>query len=95
MDAWSIQLEKITESPTSLAAAVNRLLTVLTGEQKLMLALTPEDELFDLHFSLGLAIRNAFGLHEPGNKLLVDCDTDHPDDASGAIILELWKKLQC
>lgn len=95
MDAWSSRLEKITESPNSLAAAVNRLLTVLTGEQKLTLALMPENDLIDLHFTLGLAIRNAFGLHEPGSKLLVDCGASHPDDASGAIILELWKKLQC
>lgn len=69
-------------------------MTVLTGEQKLMIALMPEEDLLDLHFTLGLAIRNAFRLHEPGNKLLIDCGTVHPDDASQAIILELWRKLQ-
>lgn len=94
MDAWSSQLENITESPNSLADAVNRLQTVLTGEQKLMIALMPEDDLIDLHFTLGLAIRNAFGLHESDNKLLTECGTVHPDDASQAIIFELWKKLQ-
>lgn len=95
IDTWSRQLKNITEPPKTVAVAVKRLLAILTGEQKLMLALTPEDDLVDLHFTLGLAIRNAFGLHEPGNKLLVDCGTVHPDDASGVIIKELWKKLQC
>ena len=52
-----------------------------------------EDDLIDLHFTLGLAIRNAFGLHDLGSKLLLDCSVVHPDDASGAIILNLWGKL--
>ena len=69
-------------------------MTVLDGEQKLAIALMKEDDLFDLHFDLGLAIRNAFGLHEPGSKLLADCGMAHPDDASGVIITKLWGRLK-
>jgi aspartyl protease family protein len=60
---------------------------ILSGEEKLMIALMPEDELIDLHFGLGLAVRNAFGLHKPESKLLSSCGTSHPDDASGVIKL--------
>ncbi|WP_370869898.1 DUF6794 domain-containing protein [Methylobacter sp.] len=52
------------------------------------------------HFGLGMAIRNAFGLHEQGSKLLASCNNNelynsvHPDDASGMVILALWQSLQ-
>lgn len=46
-------------------------MAVLDGEQKLAMTLMKKDGLFDLHFDLGLAIRNAFGLHETGSKLSV------------------------
>ncbi|MBE0435806.1 MAG: hypothetical protein IBX56_08390, partial [Methylomicrobium sp.] len=63
-------------------------------EEKFEIAVMPEKDLFNLHFGLGLAIRNAFRLHESGSKLLSSCGTSHPDDASGVIILNLWRKLQ-
>ena len=58
------------------------------------IAAIPEDYLIDLHSDLGMEIRNAFGLHDLCSKLLSDCDEVHPNDASGVIIKELWKKLQ-
>jgi hypothetical protein len=48
-----------------------------------------EEDLIDLHFSLGMAIWNVFGLHEPGRKLLASCGVEHPDDASG---VSTWTK---
>lgn len=42
-----------------------------------------EDELIDLHFSLGMAIQNAFGLHVPWSELLASCDVMPPDKAWG------------
>ncbi|MGZ4971307.1 MAG: DUF6794 domain-containing protein [Limisphaerales bacterium] len=63
-----------------------------------ILTLTQED-LINLHFGLGMAIRNAFGLHEQGSKLLTSCNNNelynsvHPDAASGEIIDALWIKL--
>jgi hypothetical protein len=50
--------------------------------------------LINLHFSLGIAIRNAFGLHNADSKLLASSDiATHPDDVSGVIIKAFWDKL--
>ena len=53
-----------------------------------------EDELIELHFGLGLSIRNAFGLHDADSKLFRDCGVDNADDASSVIIKALWNKLK-
>ena len=67
---------------------------ILEGEHKVALAVMREEDLFNLHFSLGMAIRNAFGLHVPWSKLLASCGVIHPDDASGVIIQTLWRRLR-
>jgi hypothetical protein len=69
--------------------AVERLMSILEDEHKVALAIMQEEDLMDLHFSLGMAIRNVFGLHEPGRKLLASCGVEHPDDASG---FSTWTK---
>jgi len=89
----STQLKKIITIPGTVNDAVDFLMRILTDEQKNEIAALREDELFDLHFTLGLTIRNIFGLHDLGGKLVADCGTPHPDDAAGVIIKELWKKL--
>lgn len=73
--------------------AVERLMFLLSGEEKLMIAMMQEDDLIDLRLGLGLAVRNAFGLHDSGSKLLSSCGTCHPDDASDLIIKALWCNL--
>jgi uncharacterized protein DUF6794 len=90
---WPASFELNLQPPETVAEAVDRLMLILDDEQKRVLAAIAEDELIDLHFSLGLAIRNAFGLHEPGSKLLADCGVLHPDDGAGIIVRELWSKL--
>lgn len=52
-----------------------------------------EEDLYDLHFTLGLAIRNAW-LNQVDSYLRAACGTYHPDDASHVIISELWRTLQ-
>ena len=94
----------IYQQPETVDDAVNRLLMILEGNYKLVLATMQEEELIDLRFSLGLAIQNAFGLHEPGSKLLASCNNavypnasynfTHPGDASEVIISELWRALR-
>ena len=91
-------------TPETVADAVNRVLMVMEGEQKVVLAVMQEKDLINLRFSLGKGIRNAFRLHEPGSKLLASCknaiypkasyNVIHPDDTSGVIIRELWRVLQ-
>jgi hypothetical protein len=80
--------------PETVDEAVERLMSVLEDEHKAVLAFMQEEDLIDFHFSLGLAIRNAFGLHVPWSKLLASCGVVHPDDASGVIIQALWRQLR-
>jgi hypothetical protein len=90
---WSEFNDDKLKPPASVDEAVDRLLGILSVEDKIIIAGMQEPELIELHFSLGMMIRNAFGLHDPGNKLLADCSVSHPDDASGVIIKNIWKKL--
>ena len=91
---WSTFLEDNFGLPETADEAVEQLMTLLAGEYKVVLATMQEEELIELRFSLGMRIRNAFGLYEPGSKLLASCGVVHPDDASGVIIRELWRALQ-
>jgi len=93
MTDYSYQFGQIIKQPETVVEAVDQLLLILADEQKTEIASLDEDDLVDLHFTLGLANRNAFGLHDLGNKLLADCGTPHPDDGAGIIVNSLWKKL--
>jgi hypothetical protein len=90
---WPTFLQDNSRLPETVDEAVDRLMMVLDGEQKITIAAMPEEDLLNLHFGLGMAIRNAFGLHDPDSKLLAACGVSHPDDASGVIVDALWIKL--
>jgi hypothetical protein len=79
--------------PETVDVAIDRLMIILEDEQKDSITVMQEENLFDLHFSLGIAIRNAFSLHESGSNLLASCGAAHPDDASELIINKLWIRL--
>ena len=53
-----------------------------------------KDELIEYHLSLGLGIRNYYGLWNGNYSLLADCHTDVPDGASMVIIEAVWQRLQ-
>jgi hypothetical protein len=53
--------------PKTLDEAVARLSIILTGDEKNDVTNTQEQNLIDLHFSLGLAIRNGFAREPPFN----------------------------
>jgi hypothetical protein len=90
---WPELLQQHTKPPESLDEAIDRLMTILDDEQKAAIVEMREEDLIDLHFGLGMAIRNAFGLHEPGSQLLAACNVAQPDDASDTIIENLWFRL--
>ena len=91
---WTAFLKDSLEPPKTVDEAVDRLMTVLDDEHKLIVASMQEDELIDLHFSLGTDIRNSFGLHDKNSPLLKSLGLFvHPDDVSMVIINALWKKL--
>jgi hypothetical protein len=90
---WPDLFQQHAKPPESLDEAIDRLMTILDDVQKAAIVAMREEYLIDLHFGLGMAIRNAFGLHEPGSQLLASCGVAHPDDASEVIIRELWLQL--
>jgi hypothetical protein len=91
---WSDIFLKNTMLPETVGEAVEWLITVLEDRHKMFLTLMREDELIELHFGLGLSIRNSFGLHNADCKLFRDCGVDNSDDASDVIIKALWNKLK-
>ena len=91
---WSTFLQAGLDLPETLDEAVKHLLTLLSGEYKVVLATMQEEDLIDLRFSLGMGIQNAFVLHERGSQLLASCGAVNPDDASRLIICELWRSVK-
>jgi hypothetical protein len=57
------------DPPQTLVQAVDRLLAELSAEEREELRLMKEDQLIDLHFSLGMGIRNSFPIW--GNEALL------------------------
>ena len=80
--------------PTTIEEAVNRLLLTLTNDELQEVCATPKEDIFSLHFSLGISVRNVFGLHDPHSKLVARYPDVHPDDISMLIIHVLWQRLQ-
>jgi len=92
---WTAFLKDSLEPPKTVDEAVTRLISVLDNEHKLIVASMQESDLINLHFSLGIEIRNAFGLHGQDSPLLKSLDYFvHPDDVSMVIINALWHSLQ-
>ena len=86
--------------PKTVEQAVSHLMTELSINDKRKIANTSKDNLYSLHFSLGMDIRNDFGLWSGNEELLESCwkisvqkDLDI-DDASSIIINALWERLQ-
>ena len=72
---------------------VSDVINHLQDAQKIYLLLTPRQELFGFHHSLGRKIRNHYQLWQD-NALLEEIGKEHPDDASGVIIEAVWEKLR-
>lgn len=91
-------MDESNDAPLTVSEAVNRLLSELPITTKQQIANLTEDDLINLHFGLGMSIRNEFALWQKDSSLLNDCrkvypGTD-PDTASGIIIKALWSRLQ-
>jgi len=91
---WSTITEEILEPPSTVNQAVDRLLIILSPDDLHEIGLMQENDLYDLHFSLGLDIRNAFGLNVSGSLLLEACGVKLADDASHLIMCALRKRLR-
>jgi hypothetical protein len=86
--------------PKTVEEAVDRLIDELSLKDRTTLSNLSEDELINLHISLGEYIRNEFGLWAGNKDLMASCCTIaqtekiHEDTASTIIIEELWKSLR-
>ena len=88
-------MDTITYYPTTIEEAISLLLSTLNADLIEELRKTQEGALHSHHFSLGTIIRNECGLWSGDNsELLKDCGCDHPDDASGFVLWNLWRELQ-
>ena len=92
--------------PQTVEAAVDGLLSRLPDAGIEAIGAMDRGELISLHFTLGLWVRNAFGLWQDNRALLDSCAaftgshelravwTGHPDDASSIIVEALWLRPQ-
>lgn len=85
--------------PKTVEEAVEQLLSLMSEKDKQNFRKTPKKDLIMFHFSLGLYIRNNFGLWQGNRELLQSINKSdfplvHPDDASSIIIEKLWKRLR-
>ena len=90
--------------PTTLPQAVDRLMSLLRDDLKEELRSTPPQDLWRYHHSVGLHIRNEFGLWADNDELMMSCHRAGfknqftlkgriADDASATIIEALWERL--
>jgi hypothetical protein len=86
--------------PRTVDVAVQYLMDELPLKDKVRIANMNADEVEDLHFRLGVFIRNRFGLWEGNPHLLLDCaedagqDIQHADEASAVILGRLALELE-
>lgn len=88
-------MEQMPESewPRTVEAAVERMLSVMTAEQRELVRGTACSDLIRFHDNLGMWIRNQFGLWRGNKELMEACGLPHPDDCSMVIIEACWRCL--
>ena len=90
-----------TELPKTIQEAVILLTQKMPLKDRGRMAKMAQEDQIDLHFTLGIWIRNNFGLWSGNNSLKAECIRYHgesfvhidEDEASMIIIYELWKHL--
>ena len=84
------------EVPETVDYAVELMLKYhLLGEDRDYIAsIENSDDMIQFHLNIGMFIRNHFGLWTGNKKLINDTGKEHPDDASGVILKEVWNKLR-
>ncbi len=92
-------LEKLPVTPKTVDEAVDRLISDLDLKDKVFIANMDFDELVNLHSSLHLYLKNAFGLWSGNIALLESCRSisdvpvNNETNATAVIIGVLWQKL--
>jgi hypothetical protein len=82
--------------PTNLDDAHRELASMLSAREiEHIMAMTNEDMMIEYHMSLGLGLRNQWGLWHSSRlaRYFNELDVYHPDDMSGIILGTFWCKL--
>ena len=94
-------IKPISNYPHTVTEAVDNLMATLPPDQLKEIADMSEDDLFQLHFGLGLTIRNNFGFYDGNEELIDNCmiysDLEgyrHVDNCSSIIAKKLWGRLK-
>jgi hypothetical protein len=80
--------------PRTVDEAVRLLLGLVPDAEQIKIAAMTDNDLVNLHFGLGIWIRNNLCLWDTNSALLVATGESHPDDASGVIVRALWQRLR-
>ncbi len=82
--------------PKTIEAAAEIVIDSLNKDDLASIKKMKEDDLWEVHMSLGQGIRNSMGLWGINKELLKSCGGEdmHPDDASSAIVKFVWLKLR-
>ena len=82
--------------PKTIETASEIVIDALNKDDLASIKAMKEDDLWEVHMSLGQGIRNSMGLWGDNKALLKSCGSEkmHPDDASSAIVKFLWLKLR-
>ena len=87
-------LEEKPHYPHSIKEAILMLMELIPKDQLEEIKTMPLEELPLLHRSLGMFIRNKFGLWAGNESLMKECDTSVPDNASSVIIKAFYNHLK-
>lgn len=95
-DRFHPKLVLLPKQPQNIDEAVNLLKQILSNEKLEEIKSLSKNNLGQLHFGLGLYIRNAFQLWGSNKSLRSSCGNEdiHPDECSTIITEKLWENLQ-
>ncbi|MFH1087273.1 MAG: DUF6794 domain-containing protein [Chloroflexota bacterium] len=80
--------------PRTVREAVRALLGWMTKDERNVMRGLSREELASLHHTLGMSIRNDFGLWGDNYELLISSGMVHPDDASTVILQAVWEAVR-
>lgn len=80
--------------PTTVDGAVRLLMSMVEESEQTKIAAMDTDDIYTLHFGLGVWVRNHMGLYAGNAQLLQDSGKTEPDDASMVIMCAFRDRLR-
>ena len=80
--------------PTTVDAAVRLLMSMVEKSEQIRIAAMDSEDIYTLHFGLGVWIRNHMGFYAGNDQLLKATGETEPDDASMVIMRAFRDRLR-